>query len=470
MRGLRLGFGVGVGGGVAPNFSPTALFSANEEGGWYDIDPAYMFQDSAGTSPVTATGQTVGLVLDRSGRGNHLSQPTLANRPIYGIEPFGGRRNLLTYTEQFDNAAWAKTGGSITSTAGIAPDGSATADTLTEDAASNPHRVNIPVAVTIAGGSSSTASVYLKANGRRYVSVSVNLPVDGNQWFAAKFDLQDGVVSGTGTGTTGTYTNSTITSFGNGWYRCTVTGSIPNSNPIALVSMGTDGTNFGPRGSQNYVGDGTSGILIWGAQLETGSTATAYQRVTDQWNVTQAGVPSVGYLQYDGSDDWFVSPTITPGIDKAQVFAGVRKLSDAAIGMVAETSSNAGSNNGSLYMAAPLSTGASSDFAFSTRGTSSATAAGGAALSPISRVLTGIGDIAADTSIIRINGAQAAQSSADQGTGNYLAYPLYVGRRGGTTFPYNGRIYSLIVRFGANLTADQIAQTEAYVNSKTGAY
>jgi len=63
-----------------------------------------------------------------------------------------------------------------------------------------------------------------------------------------------------------------------------------------------------------------------------------------------------------------------------------------------------------------------------------------------------------------------ANSATDQGTGNFLAYPIYIGRRGGTALPFNGRVYGMIVRFGANLTTDQITQTETWINGKTGAY
>ena len=53
--------------GRVAGFSPLSLFSSSEQGVWYDpSDLSTMFQDSAGTTPVTAAGQTVGLVLDKS--------------------------------------------------------------------------------------------------------------------------------------------------------------------------------------------------------------------------------------------------------------------------------------------------------------------------------------------------------------------------------------------------------------------
>lgn len=68
------------GGGV---WSPVMLFAAGEQGAWYDpSDFSSQFQDSAGATPVTAAGQPVGKVLDKSGRGNHLVQATVASRPV----------------------------------------------------------------------------------------------------------------------------------------------------------------------------------------------------------------------------------------------------------------------------------------------------------------------------------------------------------------------------------------------------
>jgi hypothetical protein len=64
-------------------FSPASLFRNSEQGLWYDpSDFSTMFQDSAGTTPVTAVEQPVGLILDKSGNGNHASQSTSAGRPL----------------------------------------------------------------------------------------------------------------------------------------------------------------------------------------------------------------------------------------------------------------------------------------------------------------------------------------------------------------------------------------------------
>lgn len=72
----------GAGGGAS--FDPATLFAGGEFGGWYDpSDLSTMFQDTAGTIPVTTAGQTVARINDKSGRGNNLTQATAANRPAY---------------------------------------------------------------------------------------------------------------------------------------------------------------------------------------------------------------------------------------------------------------------------------------------------------------------------------------------------------------------------------------------------
>ena len=89
-------------------------------------------------------------------------------------------------------------------------------------------------------------------------------------------------------------------------------------------------------------------------------------------------------------------------------------------------------------------------------------------IAPATSVLNGLADISGDVAILRVNGVQDVQSTTDQGTGNYLAYPIYTGRRGGTSLPFNGLVYSKIIRFGPNLTADQISATERWMAQRTG--
>ena len=379
--------------------------------------------------------------------GFHATQATAASRPTYGIVPRTGRRNLLTRTEEFDNAAWTKSNASISATNGTAPDGTATADTLTENTANTRHEIT--QSASVVSGQSYTFSAYVKrGSGSRNVRI-----VSGSSVIPpAIVNLSNGsVLSG----------SAVVTQVGD-FYRISVSGTAAGTISEAFFIQVADGTNF------TYTGDGASSLIIWGAQLELGSTATAYQRVGSAFDVTEAGVPSLSYLSFDGVDDFLVTPTITPNADKVQVFAGVRKLSDALVGIVAETSVGIGGNNGSLQLAAPFS---GANYTFQSRGTTQQAASytDASIAAPVTNVVTGVGDISGDRATLRVNGVQVAQNTVDQGTGNYLAYPLYIGRRGGTSLPFNGQLYGLIVRFGAaNLDASLISNTERWMGGKTG--
>jgi len=373
--------------------------------------------------------------------GNHEVAISDAKRGVYGWMPKTGRRNLLTYSEQFDDAAWAKFDLTVTPNNAVAPDGTLTADTLVGNTANSVktiRQISLPSTV-------GTFTVYAKAAGETVISV----------WLVGASVGANFTLTGAGSTALQGATSSSITAVGNGWYRCQVYHS--SATTTAHIYLRTGG---------GFVGDGVSGVHIWGAQLETGSTATAYQRVNSQYDVTEAGVPTCYYVQADGVDDAYVTPTITPNTDKVQVFAGVRKLSDAAIGALLETSANSNSNNGALWLLAPGSPG-SSMYSFRSKGTAAADTNVTGYVAPITNIVSGLGDISADRSTIRVNGAQVGQNTADQGTGNYLAYPAYIYSRGGTSLPFNGLDFGHAVRFGPNLDATTIARVEALIARNT---
>ena len=176
------------------------------------------------------------------------------------------------------------------------------------------------------------------------------------------------------------------------------------------------------------------------------------------------------YLACDGTDDGMVTASIDfTGTDKMTVVCGVRKLSDAAIGVICEMSANSAINSGVFGLIAPPSSGAASYYLRSTGTTARDATSPTSYPAPITNVIAGIGDIGGDSVAMRINGTQVASSSLDQGTGNYGNYPLYLFRRGGTTLPANINFYGLIIR-GAATSARDLGYMEKFMNSRTGAY
>jgi hypothetical protein len=148
--------------------------------------------------------------------------------------------------------------------------------------------------------------------------------------------------------------------------------------------------------------------------------------------------------------------------DKMTVFAGVRKNSDAARGMLTELGNN---TTGSVRIEAPPFV--SNSYGFGSSGSLLTLASATGYTAPITNVFTGIGDISGDVATLRVNGVQAATSSSDQGTGTYGNHSLFIGARNSASLFFNGHLYSLIVR-GAQSNTGQISSTETWVAGKTG--
>ena len=259
-------------------WSPLQLFAGGEAGAWYDpSDLLSMNTKSDLSGSVSAIGGPAGHIADKSGNGNNAAQATDTARPM-----IQARGNLLVYSEEFDNPAWIKLRVSVTQNATVAPDGATTADKLVEDTTTGAHAVYR----TVTGLTASipyTVSCYAKAAERGFVLVGMT---DSATDYYCRVDLSAGEITQTIAGCSGV-----VTSIGNGWYRISVTRTIgaTSVNPFVCIN------------AASYLGNGTSGIFIWGAQLGLGSAPATYQRVTTATDYADVGLPRK--VDYDGIDD-----------------------------------------------------------------------------------------------------------------------------------------------------------------------
>lgn len=178
------------------------------------------------------------------------------------------RTNLVTYSNQFDNAVWTKTNVTLVADAILAVDGTNTVYRLVASAVSGRHWVSHAASCT--SGLVYAMSVYAKAGGYNFISLTTGSTIFGsNQW--ATFDLSDGTISSEGS----TDVNPTITDVGNGWYRVTISPTATSSASTNAFTADFFASDPGTR-VPSSLGDGISGIYIWGVQVETGSFETSY--------------------------------------------------------------------------------------------------------------------------------------------------------------------------------------------------
>lgn len=256
----------------------TLLFGASEPGAWYDpSDPSTLFQDSAGTTPVTAVEQPVGLMLDKSGIGNHASQATSTKRPKYSR-----RVNLLTKTEQFSDAVWVVNtlgGANCTKAANatVAPNGTLTADLITSTGLVNDF---IYQTSPFAAGSAVTLSLYVKNNNSASMSVMARTAVTS---LAATIAWTGSVLSSI-TLTTGT--SASFVDVGSGWYRVSLSFTTGEENQFLRI----------------FPGNGYS-VYLWGASLTLATDA----HLPYQWVNTAT--------DYDADPNKFPAFGVSDGVD-----------------------------------------------------------------------------------------------------------------------------------------------------------
>ena len=202
--------------------------------------------------------------LEDSVSGNNLITFSRASSGTYVGSDGLIKTSVVNYARNSEQVGlWALSKGSVSANSAESPVGDLTADKWIPDTTSNYHFTKLTT--TLSSTSSVTYSIYAKQAGYRYLLVNTTAgSSSGNA--GPVVDLQDGVVIDNFTATYST----TVTDAGNGWWRIVIpfTGNGVNitvdHNPLPTSTIAA------------YSGDNTSGVLLWGAQLQEGTTATDY--------------------------------------------------------------------------------------------------------------------------------------------------------------------------------------------------
>ena len=365
---------------------------------------------------------TVDNVLVKEVLGNHATQTTSTKRPVLARHPEGGIRNLLSYTQEFDDAFWNKANATVTANFTTAPDGTQTADKMQFTTTTY---ASVFVTQSVISGSSYTLSVFAKAGNISTLSLEMRGSSSAPD---TVFNLSSGTItSGTGT----------IEDYGDGWYRCTLTQAAIDNSELFIIGANSTAGN----------------IYLWGAQLEEATEASNYQKVVTDIDVTESGVGEVYYLKFDGvSDGMKINNLTSPNTPLTAWFgysavgsnpSGGKYLLDVQTGRIVFAGSTVTAGHIGYF------DGQWSEFA---------------ADSDAIKVLTY--DLVQNNAKIRVDGTQEYSDTTyvELGLGGQIGlfqnYPF-------TGSHLAGNLYSCILR-AAESTDKEIASTESYVAKKTG--
>jgi hypothetical protein len=238
----------------------------------YKASKLYAAIPTNGNGDMTVTRATTATRVDE----NDLVSKVASNVPR--IDYTGGgcpsillepqRTNLSTYSEDFSNASWGKLNTTISPNATTAPDGTTTADKVIATVTTAAHSVF--QVCSVSASTTYTGSVYVKAS--EYTKVYFRA---GSATAAA---MTVDLTTETVITTYGTLSNAFVTPVADGWFRIgftqTTAASSPNWAPN-IMGYPDAGATIDVN-AVTYTGDGTSGIYIWGAQLEAGAYPTSY--------------------------------------------------------------------------------------------------------------------------------------------------------------------------------------------------
>jgi hypothetical protein len=208
----------------------------------------------------------------------------------------GTERNLLAYSEDFTTSewyAWDPGGATISADVTTGPDGVVSASKIVEGTSLGQH-VLVVSRSDIANDETITFSGHCKQSDTDREVVDIQVGKRDNNFSKSSYDLDSGLVTVTGAGMT-----SGMAAAGDGYYRIYTTMSVGSGgyDPLFMFRvMHSDPP--GGEDSHSYTGDGTSGVYVWGAQLELGAL-TDYKATT--------GAPTPKFLLRFTS-----APTITP--------------------------------------------------------------------------------------------------------------------------------------------------------------
>lgn len=261
------------------------------------IDPRITFI-RASTATRTNSSGLIQTVSSGYPRFDHSYSSSTGTTTSLGLLIEETRTNLITYSEDITDTSWNKANITVSSnvSATSAPDGSNNADKFIETTAANSS--HILYKSRTATNETLTFSVFCKAAERTKILLQFSNFVTAD--VSAIYDLSTGTTSSLNVNALD-YSNASVSMipYPNGWYRCIMTatkGSANTTNNPSISLLNASATGV-------YTGDGTSGVYVWGAQVESGGFPTSYIPTT---TATATRTGDLAYIDLP-SNNWYNS-------------------------------------------------------------------------------------------------------------------------------------------------------------------
>jgi len=395
---------------------------------------------------------------------DNVSCKEILGNHLYSTASSTGPANSNVYnsvTSQTDNLSSTNTGVTATQSLPSGNIGPSIYDTafasftnLTEDTSTGDHS-------TVGGGATNfslTASVpqrisfYAQSVGRDWMAFEINTLANTLTFF----NTTTGTVGTVGSAITSAAITDAGTSGGAKWWLITL-----DITPAATASYAPKFYLASANGTTSYTGS-TSNILrlvrLDVRPINRITTQTVpQQRTTASLTTTNVLGLCPNSLSFDGVDDWMQTNAIPFTSNKVTCFAVILRRSDSANQMIFELGNAA---TQAFYLSIPTA----ASYQFQSAGSLAVQATTPTNYSsPRTNIVTCIGDISGDVCKVRVNGTEVASNTGDQGTGNYSnSLNLFVGRRGGSTLPFDGRLMYLLI-INRACTATEIDNMESFL-------
>jgi len=256
------------------------------------------------------------------------------------------------------------------------------------------------------------------------------------------------------------------------WRRQVV--GVPAPSPHDLFTAGEQGAWYDPSDLSTLFQDAAGTIPVTadgdpvGLMLDKSGNDNHASQSTSTARPLYKTDGTLHWLEFDGVDDFMVTASLVWGSDQASMSVGLTRRATASR-IIFELGTGFTSNLGVFYLVSGEVS--SNSYTAASRGDAASSGAQRSRVvsdtPPSTNIVSALNDISGDSTIVRADGVDGIEATADKGAGDFGTYPLYLFSRGGTSLFLSGDFYGGVLR-NVNPTDQELTAIESYLASKSG--